>query len=814
MEALWHDVRQALRSLARQKVLTAAALVTLALGIGANTAIFSVVYGVLLRPLPYPEAEGLVRVSEEHPGANAPISGVFSDVSLIAWSASMTAMEGIAAWSDTTFTVGVEEPERLRGAPVSPVLFSLLRAVPVAGRFFGPEEAVQGADDVVVIGQGFWQARYGADPAAVGQTIVINDRPHAIIGVAPPELTFPDPETVMWTPYVLPTAPLDEENSGMRVFGAVGRLAPGATPEQAAAEGTAAARGVARPFVADLLFGEGGPVEVRVRGLAEEMTAEVRPALQVLAAGAGLVLLIACANVANLLLSHGMARQRELAVRAALGASRGRIARHLLTESLLVAAAGGAAGWLLAVWLAGLLPALAPADFPRLEAAQLDTRALVFAIMASIGAGLGSGLLPALRGAAAGTATSMRDGDARATGAGGQRLRAGLLAAEAALAVVLLVGASLLVRSFVSLTRVDSGYQPANVLIGQLHFSGADREGPRSAAIIDDLLGQLGGRPDVVAAAAGNMAPFGRSTSISGFHLPSGDPEGEPVPVRANSWAVTPGFDAAMGLRVTEGRFLGRNDLGSGTDAMVVNQEFARLFLNDGEPVVGRRYQGLFAEDELFTEIVGVVANVLKDGPTLQPQPEIYRLAGPDGRAWNGQAFLLARTTGDPLRLAPDVRDLARQIAPRAALDGVGTLTNRLSTALAQPRLAAAVLGSFALLSLLLAATGLYGVMSYNVSQRRREIGVRAALGASRAGLVRLVLAQGLSVVGLGLLLGLAAAAAVTRLMQSVLFGIGPLDPVAFAVAPVILLAVAVLACLLPARRAAATDPAVAFRGE
>ncbi|MGD8328796.1 MAG: ABC transporter permease [Acidobacteriota bacterium] len=815
MESLLQDVRQALRTMRRQKVLTAAALVTLALGIGANTAIFSVVYGVLMRPLPYPDPGGLVRVSEEHPGANAPIPGaLLSDVTLRLWQPSMKALEGIAAWSSNTYTVGTQDPERLRGAAASPVLFDLLRQRPALGRFFTDEEAVEGADDVVVIGYGFWRERYGADPDVLGQRLVIDDRPHTIIGVAPEGLAFPVPETVLWKPYVMSTEPLDAENPSMGVFGAVGRVADGYSAEQAATEGTAAARSIPRPFIADLLFGKGDPVEVRVQPLVEEMTAEVRPALRVLSVGVGLVLLIACANVANLLLSHGMARQRELGVRAALGASRGRIIRLLLTEGLLIAAAGGIAGWLLALWLLRLLPVLAPADFPRLDAVHLDGGALLFAVGVSILSGLGSGLIPALRGAGAGVSPTLHDGDARSTGTQGKRLRAGLLVAEAAFAVILVVAASLLVRSFVSMTRVDSGYRPDNVLMGQIFLSGADQEAAQANNLVSTLLRRLESRSDVVAAGAANMAPFGGAVSISGFHLPLTDPEAEPVAVRATTWKVTPDYADALGLRVVEGRFLTPDDVTSGTQAMVVNEEFAHLFLNDGEPVVGRSYLGLIGDDDLTTEIVGVVANVLMSGPTRDPQPEIYLAAGGHGRNFDRWVFVFVRTTGDPQALAPELRALVRDIAPTAALDGVGTLAGRLSTSLAQPRFAAAVLGSFALLALVLAATGLYGVLSYSVSQRRREMGVRKALGARGSELVRLVLWQGLSVVSIGLLLGLAGAAATTRLMQSLLFGIEPLDLVAFGVAPLILLLVAVIACLVPARRAAAADPAVAFRAE
>lgn len=813
MDILLHDLRQAFRSLFQNRAVTAAALLTLGLGIGANTAIFSVVYGVLLRPLPYAAPDEIVRIAEEHPGANAPVSGLLSDLTYWLWTPGMRSLESIAAWSDSTFTVGREDPERLRGAPVSPELFSLLRIAPAAGRFFSSDEAEEGADDVVVIGHGLWQERFGGSAGALGQSLVIDDRPRTIVGVAPPGFAFPSEETILWTPYVMPQTPVDEENRGMRVFGAIGRLAAGATPEQAEAEGTAAARGVERPFVANLLFGEGGEVEVRVTRLAEEMTAEVRPALTVLGAAVGLVLLIACANVANLLLTRGLARSRELAVRSALGASRGRLVRLLLTESLLLALAGGAVGWLMAEGLIEVLPALAPENFPRLDDVRLDGLALAFAAVIATVAGVGSGLVPALR-SSYGTEPALRDGDLRSTAAGGRRVRAGLLAAEAALAVVLVVGAGLLARSFVSMAGVDAGYDPRNVLMGQLHFGGSDREPERTAEVVENLLARLRARADVTAAGAANMAPFGRSTSISGFRIPAENPDAEPRPVRANTWVVTPGLDRALGLRLVEGRFIEESDADSGIQAMVVNEEFVRMFLDDGEPVIGRRYDGLITEQGIFTEVVGVVANVLKDGPTLAPQPEIYVPRGGFGRAFAGSAFVFVRTTGDPLGMVPEVREMLRQGAPLTAFDGTGSLAGRVSTALAQPRFAAAVLGAFALLALVLAATGLYGVMSYTVSQRRREMGIRAALGASRSGILRLVMREGLAKVAWGLALGLAAAAFVTRLMQGLLFGVEPLDPVSFAIAPIALLAVGVIACLVPARRATSVDPAGALRAE
>ncbi len=634
MEKLWQDVRHTLRWMGRQKGFTAAASLTLALGIGANTAIFSVIYGVLLKPLPYADPERLVSISEEHPGANSPLVwALLSDVTLESWTPAMRTLEGVAAYNDEVFTVGRENPVRLPGASASPSLFPLLRVAPAAGRFFEPGEAVEGADDVVVLGHSFWRERFGGSPAAVGQSIFLDGRPRRIVGVAPPGFAFPSPEVVLWMPHVIPR-PENPEQRGMHVFPALGRLKPGMTPSQAAAEGTAAARAVPRPMAADMLFGKGQPVEVRIRPMVDELTASIRPALVVLAVAVGLVLLIACANVSNLYLSRGVARQRELAVRSALGAGRGRLARQLLTESLVLSMFGGALGILLAWGLTRAVPALAPEDLPRLEEIQLDGRVLAFAVAASLLAGLLSGLVPTWRGTRSGLAPVLHEGDNRATSAAGKRLRGGLLVSEAALAVLLLIGAGLLIRSFARLIQVDGGYEPSNVLTAQLFLPAVEGEEVRSTALVNTLMARLQALPGVVAAGAANMAPFGNSTAISGFTLPAGGPDGEQTVARANTWMVTPGFGQALGLRVKSGRFLQAGDLTSGTQAMVVNEEFVRLFLADGKPAVGRRYTGILArgDDETMTEIVGVVDNVLKDGPSRPPQPEIYLAAGSYGR--------------------------------------------------------------------------------------------------------------------------------------------------------------------------------------
>jgi predicted permease len=809
MDGIRRDVRQALRGLLRNKGFAVAALVSLALGIGANTALFSVVYGVLLRPLPYPEADRLVRLSEHHPGAVAMIRApLLSDLTFNAWREAPRALEGLAAYSPGAFIeTGGDEPVRLAGAVVSPELFPLLRIRPAAGRLLLPEDAVEGGAPVAVIGDALWQRRFGGERSAVGKALVLDGIPHTIVGVTPPGFYFPDRDALLWTPYQVTSA----GEGSVNVFGAIGRLVPATTAAQAATEGTAAARGVTRPPVTELLFGTGGPVEVRVRRLGEEEVAAIRSALLVLAAGAGFILLICCANVSNLLLSRGVARRRELAVRAAMGAGRVRIARQMITESLVLAILGGALGIALAALLLELLPALAPADFPRLADVRLDGGALAFATLVAATAGVVSGLVPALRAARGTLLPALREGTgASAPGAPAKRLGGGLLVAEAALAVVLLVGAGLLMRSFERLAAVDAGYDPGNVLLARVYLGG-EPPPERTRALAEALGERLATIPGVEAAGAGNMAPLAPWTAISRFDLPNAGPDGETVTAQAVTYVVTPGYAEALSLRLVEGRLLSAADLDSGTRALVVNESFARAYL--GGEAIGRRFELVHGTETGITEIVGVVGDVLKDGMDAEPQSAIYTLPEYGYSLPPSELSVVMRTAGDPLALAPQVRALAGELEPAAAVE-VATLASRRSASLAQPRFAAAALSTFALLALLLAATGLYGVLSYNVSQRRREIGVRSALGARPAAIVGLVLRQVLAVTAAGLALGLAGSAALTRLLESLLFGVTPLDAVAFGAAPVLLLAVALVACLVPARRAAAVDPTEALRSE
>jgi putative ABC transport system permease protein len=822
VEALLGDIRYALASLRRNAGFAAAGLLTLALGIGATTAVFSVVYGVLLRPLPYPESDRLVQLSEEHPGAIAPLQGPFlSNLTFHAWSQPRT-IEGAAACSSRYFTIALPGgTERLTGAAVTPSMFSLLGQSPALGRFFVADEGRDGADALLVLSDRGWRQRFDADPAIVGRSVIVDGKPYAIVGVARPGFSFPQRDTLLWSPMEVRKPSPDAvagQRGNMGVITAYARLRPGVTMQQAEAEGTAAARTTIRPLAANLLFGVGGPPVVHVRSVAAEMTARIRPALVVLAAGVVCVLLIACANVANLFLSRGVARQRELTVRAAIGASRARLTRQLLTESVVLSALGGGLGLALAWSLVGLAPTFAAHNFPRLDAIAVDGRAIAFTAAASLATALLSGLAPALRGARFNLAESLHGGDGATAGGfrgvRARRLRDGLLVAEAAFAVVLLIGATLLARSFIRLTHVDAGYTPDRVLTAEINIPGGAgaASGETMRALVEALLARTRALPGVVSAGATNMMPLDGSMMISGFPSPWTAAGSERKSARSLTYVVTPGYAETLGLRLRKGRVFADADLAAAIVPWLVNEEFARLYLPPDPIGYQWTYPATATTPERINQVIGVVANTLKSGNDSAVQPENYQLAKGVAR-FSGRFEIVARTAGDPAAAAPALRGVVRELAPTAAVETL-TLPERLARSVDEPRFATAVLLAFAGLALALASVGLYGVLSYGVSQRRREIGLRAALGASRSTIITEIIGEGLTVTAVGLLVGLGAAAALTRLMRSALFGVDPLDWVSFTSAPAVLIAVAIIACAIPARRAARTDPAEALRQE
>src|SRR5262245_44221624 len=827
METLLQDVRYAVAIMRRNPGFTAAGLLTLALGIGATTAVFSIVYGVLMRPLPYRDADRLMRLSEEHPGANSPLRvPMLSNLTYHVWNNSSSTIEQFAAYSYDEYIVALPGGAvRLVGAPVTPSLFPMIGATPALGRFFVPDDARAASDTAVVLSDRLWRERFDADPNVIGRGVVIDGRPRTIVGVARPGFEFPAFErssgsnAPLWTPLEVAQPSPDAvagRNGRMTVLFAVARLRAGVTPQQAEAEGTAAARSTIRPMAANLLFGVGGDPVVHVRGVVAELTSRVRPSLLILGAAVVCVLMIACANVASLFLVRGVARQRELTVRTAIGASRARVVRQLLTESAVFSALGGALGLALASVLVNIAPAIAARNFPRLDAVAIDGRAIALTGIVAIFTALVTGLAPALRTARSDLAATLHGGDgASAGGFRGTRAtwwRDGLLIGEAAFAVLLLVVAVLLARSFVRLLRVDPGYNPDHVLVAEMFLPEGDAasKGDDMRALVSSVVDRARALPGVVAAGAGNMMPLDAMSQIAGFPSPWTRPGSAPTSARSLQYVVTPGYAEALGLRLKRGRLFRDSDAASEVRPWIVNEEFARLYLPP-DPV-GYTWKVPATENrpERTNEIIGVIANVLKFGNDAPPQPEHYNVPRAPVRFY-GHVEVAVRTSANAGSIAAPVRRLIGAVAPGAAIETV-PLAQRFADSVDQPRFALLVMTALAALAVALASVGLYGVLSYGVSQRRRELGVRAALGAARRDLLLLVVGDGLRVTAIGLAVGIVAAAALTRFMRSALFGVEPLDVASFLAAPIVLGIVATIACVLPARRAASTDPAEALR--
>ena len=788
MESLWQDIRSAVVGMRRAPGFAATAFVTLALGVGATTAVFSIVYGVLLRPLPYADPDRLVRVWEEYPGGRSPAGNRWLSRSTYAvWKDRSQTLDVLGGYAirDYQVTFG-GQGVKATGAQISPAVMAALGVAPALGRLLADADAGDGTPPAVVLSDRLWRERFGASPDAVGATLVVDGISRTVVGVSSMGFGFPDPGVRFWIPHAIPelSAP-----SGPIVFTSVARLKPGATPAQAEAEGTAAARSAPKHRLTELFFGKGGAVVVHVKPLGEDIAAPARPALSVLGVAVALVLLIACANVTNLLLSRGVARQRELAIRAAIGGSRARIVRQLFTESAVLALTGAALGLGLAWWLVRLLPALAPATMPRLDSVALDQSVLGFWILTAVLAAVLAGLLPAVRGARVGAADALRSADRFAEsgfrGIQARRLRDGLLLVEAAFAVVLIVGASLLAHSFVRLMAVDSGYTADGVLVASVELPRGATDA-RADQFIDAVLARLRALPGVRAAGASEMIPLGKGTAVEPFTLPDSVTGGKPARGRALVYFVTPGYGEALGLRLRDGRLFSDADVKAGNLATLVNEEFVRQHLASHD-VTGLQIPGLAGQDaSVIAEVVGVVGNVLKDGNDRDPQPELYFVHGSHGQRIGDVVKLVIRTAGGPASWAQDVRGAVAQADPDAVIDRIEPLATSVAASLDTPRFAATVMSAFAAVAIALAAIGLYGALSYTVSQRARELAIRCALGARRTDIVRLVLREGLSVTFAGVTIGVLASALVTRLMRDLLFGVSPLDGLAFAVAPAV----------------------------
>ena len=801
METLIQDLRYAVRMLVKKPGFTAVAAITLALGIGANTAIFSVVNAVLLRALPFKQPEQLVRIWESNPAANLP-SFSASFPNFTDWQTQNEVFEEMAAFREDGFnlTIGTE-PERLTGARVTAGFFQTLGVEPAEGRMFLPAEDQAGADRVAIVSHRMWQQRLGGDPQLIGRQLMVDGQSFTVVAVMPRGFTFPQDNTDLWIPFA-PDAQRGERAAHfLRV---IARLKPGVTVERAQTDMNVIAERLEQAYPKT-----NTGWRLTMLPLHEAISGQIRTTLLVLLAAVGLILLIACANVANLLLARASARGREIAIRAALGARRGRIIRQLLTESLLLALLGGGIGLLLAVWGVDLLVSFGPDSIPRLKEVGIDGRVLGYTLTLSLLTGSIFGLAPALQTSRADLSRALKEGGLASTGSAGRhRMGRLLVVTEIALAMMLLVGAGLLVQSFIRLQQVEPGFDAAHSLTMEINL--AQSKYPKReqrAAFLQQALDRIRSLPGVEFAGATHRLPL-RGNSGAGF-LIEGRPEPQPgQELSINYRSVSPDYFQALGTPLVQGRTFTEQEAWTTAGAVVINQAAARRHF-PGESPLGKRVKISRGGDWLT--VVGVAGDVRESGLQAEVEPGIYL---PYVHSPAPSMTLVIRAGADPVSVAGGVRDQIRAVDADQAVSGIATLEQLVTTAIAQPRFNASLLLLFAAIAMLLAAVGIYGVMAYAVGQRTREIGLRLALGAQTSDVLRMILGQGVRLAVIGVVIGLIAAFMLTRLMESLLFGVGATDPLTFAVIALLLTGVALLACYIPARRATKIDPMVALRYE
>jgi putative ABC transport system permease protein len=805
LERLAQDLRYAARALRRNPGYTAVAVLTLALGIGANTAVFSVVNVVLLDPLPFREPGRLAQV-----WTSGPRSGGQGDWAsfpdFLDWRRQNRVFEEMAAYRPRAFTITGELPAEARpGLMTTSRLFDVLGVWPLLGRTFLPHEDQPGHDQVVVLGHALWTGRFGGDASILGQSITIDGRSHVVIGVMAAGFRFPYSMPRVFELY-LPMQPVpDQRDRGSHNYWAVGRLRPGVSVEQARIEMTAIGDNLAREHPST-----NKDLAVNVTRLQDHMARGVRTTLLVLLGAVGLVLLIACANVASLVLARATARRRELAVRAALGASAARLVRQNLAETLLLGVLGGAGAIVLMQAATGLMRAFGPEDVPRLDEAALDGRVLLFTVAVSLGTALILGLAPAVSSLRAVPNDALRDSGRTTAGPGRGRMRAVLVAAEMSLALMLVVGAGLLVRSLVRLLQVETGFDPENALTGYV-MAPQGRTPAAQVAFFEQVLQRVGDLPGVEAVGAAQPIPLSGWNDQGGFRI-EGRPDplpGEDLP-HANRPRVSAGYLAAMRMTLLRGRWFTERDRLGAPDVAVVSDVAARRYWAL-EPI-GQRVS-LDGRDgrPVWREVVGVVRGVTHFGLDVERQAEVYV---PYMQSPRDSMGLVVRTRGDPHGVGAAIRREIMAADPGGAVFRMQTMQELVADAQSRRRFQTALLAAFAGLALVLAAVGVYGVMAYSVSQRTHEVGIRIALGARQGQVLRMVLSRGLKLAFAGVALGLAGAFALSRLLSSLLFGVGVTDPLTFMTAPAVLLTAALGACVVPALRAARVHPLVALRHE
>jgi putative ABC transport system permease protein len=813
MEMFWQDIRYGIRMLLKAPSLSIVATIALALGIGANTAIFSVVNSVLLRPLPFANSEALMNVWETD-SSRGYQRGSASYPNFADWRDQNHVFEHMSSYHTNDFILtGRGDPTRLQGAVVNADLFPLLRVTPALGRGFLPDEDKPGESGrVVVLSQELFQRRFGADPNVVNQSMVLDGKPYTIIGVMPQAFQFPiqNEPVELWTTVAIDREGKDPvtDERGAHYMNVIGRLKPGVSKEQARAEMVSISARLEQQYPDKNLH-----KSANVEPTLEALVGDIRPALLILLGAVGCVLLIACANVANLLLARAMTRHKEMAIRSALGASRMRVIRQLLTESVLLSLAGGALGLVLAVWWSDLLVTLGKQNIPRALQVGLDWRVLSFTLVVSVLTGIIFGLVPAIHSSKTELTESLKEGT-RGSGEGARRnrIRGVLVVSELAIAVVLLVGAGLLIQSLWRLRNVSPGFESQNLLTFVVGIPEVKYPVEKQDQFYRELESRLQSLPGV--RSAGAVVPLPLSNDL---YRISFETEGRPVAKgnqpSADFFLASDDYFKTLGVSMLKGREFNQRDSGDAPGVIIVNQTFAKQFF-PGEDPIGKRIKPGIATGEKkpdWREIVGVVSDVRNRNLSSELRPGFFV---PQAQVPFNQMTMIIRTTNDPHSLITAVQNEVHAMDSEVPVFNVKTMDEYISATVAAPRFNATLLMIFAGVALILTIVGLYGVMSYSVAQRTNEIGIRMALGAQTRDVLRMIVAQGFKLVLLGLGLGLVGAFALTRLIAALLFGVTTKDPLTFAAVALLLALVALLACYIPARRATRLDPLSALRYE
>jgi predicted permease len=806
---LWHDIRYGLRALKKNPGFAAISVLTLALGIGANTAIFSVVNSILLRPLPYKDPDRLVILGHAYPKLDliAPVS----PPGFLSYRDRGNVFESAAVSTGGSVNMtGQGEPERVQGRQVSASFFSTLGVAPIIGRDFTAEEDQPGKEFVAILSQGLWQRSFGGDQNVLGRTITLDGRGYSVVGVMPASFNLYEGDE-LWTPLGMPPELYGPSRLQSEFLVMIARLKPGVSLGQA----QVAMNTVATQLIKDNpgTFPSDGSWGVSVKLLYEDYVSEIRPALLVLLGAVGFVLLIACANVANLLLARSSARRKEIAIRTALGAGRRRLVRQLLTESVLLSIMGGGLGLLIAIWGVDLLVKLNQHNIPRAREVSVDARILIFTFGLSLLTGILFGLVPAIQASKTELTEVLKEGGRTSGGAHRTRFRSALVVSEIALALVLLVGAGLMVKSFARLVQVDPGFQTKNILTMQVSLPFVEnRKPPEVSAFYRQVVERVRNLPGTESVSTVSILPLSGGVNSGFFAIEGRDvAEGEQQP-HSDRRSIGTDYFQTISIPLLKGRYFSAQDGPESPNAVIIDDTLARKYWPGEEPV-GKRisYNRDPKGERIWREVVGVVGAIKHRALDADYRGTLY---SPHNQVSNSSMFLVVRSASDPAAMTSAVRGAVQSVDKDVPIYRINTMEKLISESVASKRFSMLLLGIFAAVALVLAAIGLYGVMSYGVSQRTHEIGIRMALGAQARDVLRMVVRQGMVLAIIGMGLGLIGAFALTRVMQRLLFNVSATDPLTFIIVPLVLAAIAVLACYIPARRATRVDPMVALRYE